>query len=389
MPKSRLELNFPAQVDLRALAAVSRFCGTDDNRTYLMGVRVEIGPRDVVYVATDGKRLLALRQEKLRDDPDNDLTGRFTIPTLHCRAFKLKKDQDPTAELYGDEERLTIKRGDVEVTFTPLQDGEFIGRWVDWRHVIPRPARTAEAGQFDHAQLATFQKFADEMPGGYYPCVVDNGRDGGALVRFSNMDAIGVVVPVKVDDQRTAPLPSWAVTEDFRSWDRYRSRRDAEDDVGDTYSADAQNLGDAADDLVDRLRAGQGGGQAEKASSASHATGQSASSETGDALTAEHQADAPASAGDDLAAGHQAAALGDTGAQDALTPEQRANVDRLEGIQQLQPGDGEPIEDGDAGEDAGQEQTASGLRKPKRRGRRSAEQRTADNARAADAGRMI
>ncbi len=362
MRSSRLEAIYPAKVDLRALAAVSRFCGADDARAYLMGVRVEVGPRDVVYIATDGKRLLALRQEKFRDDPDNDLTGRFTIPTPHCRAFKLKKDQDPIADLYGDNERLTLQKGDVEVTFTPLQDGEFVGRWVDWRHIIPRPARSAEAGQFDHAQLATFQKFADDMPGGFYPYVVHNGRDGGALVRFSNMDAIGVVMPVKLDDQRMAPLPSWATSEDFRSWDRYRSSRDADDGDAAADAGEARNLGDAVDDLVDRLRPNV---------KESHYQDQA------DAPTETTEQTSTAAPGDDLAAAHQADAIGGSESLsedkiEALSPEQRQNVERLQGIAATDVDEGERIDEAEEGGGAT-------VAKPKRRGRRSVEQRVADN----------
>ena len=374
---SHYAAEFPAKVDLHVLSAVSRFSGTDDTRAYLIGVRVEIGPRDVVYVATDGKRLIAIRQEKMKDDPDNDLTGRFTIPTTHCRAFKLKKDQDPIADLYGDNERLTIKKNDVEVTFTPLQDGEFIGRWVDWRHIIPRPARTAEAGQFDHAQLATFQKFADDMPGGYYPYVIHNGRDGGALIRFSNMDAIGVVVPVKIDDLRETPLPSWARTEDFRSWDRYERHREPYEPANDQ----AENLGDAVDDLVDRLRA--------KQEAPTDAAAAARASEM------EIKTEAPSSGvpGDDVAASHQAEALGGGEvAQDAGegtgSAEQRENVEGLQDIQRLEAGEGEPI-DAAGGEGGDGETTAEAEAKPKRRGRRSTEQRVADNARATEAGRML
>ncbi len=390
------ELNYPAKVDLNALAAVSRFAGTDDGRSYLMGVRVEVGPRDVVYVATDGKRLLAMRQEKLRDDPDNDLTGRFTIPTQHCRAFKLKKDQDPVADLYGDDERLTLSWRDTEVTFTPLRDGDFIGRWVDWRHVIPRFSGSTEAAQFDHTVLASFQKFADEMPGGFYPFVVHNGRDGGALIRFPQLDAIGVAMPVKIDFQRSAPLPSWALSDDFYSWERGPHRSE---DAEQRANGDAQNLGDAVDDLVDRLKRSRGEDQA-PASQAGGASetpapetpdGDEAAGGAGDGLPPFDIGGADAGDGLAAAAQREALGLGGIGALsqaelDALTPEQRQNVERLEGIQALKPGQAEPIataEDGDGGT------VAIPSDAPKRRGRKTTEQRVADNARAVDAGRML
>ena len=100
-------------------------------------------------------------------------------------------------------------------------------------------------------------------------------------------------------------------------------------------------------------------------------------------------------AGDGLAAAAQRAALGPlTQAElDALSPEQRQNADRLEGIQALKPGQAEPLGgngDGRGGEKPdGEGHAATPSDGPKRRNRRTAEQRTADNARAAEAGRML
>ncbi len=107
-------------------------------------------------------------------------------------------------------------------------------------------------------------------------------------------------------------------------------------------------------------------------------------------------------AGDSLAAAEQreALGLGGTGALtqaelDALTPEQKQNVERLEGIQALKPGQAEPINGGgEAGEGVGdgfdgQGHAATPGDAPKRRGRKTTEQRVADNARAVDAGRML
>ena len=79
-------------------------------------------------------------------------------------------------------------------------------------------------------------------------------------------------------------------------------------------------------------------------------------------------------AGAELAAGHQGEALSQA-ELDALSPEQRANAERLQGVKTLKPGEAEPIQEGGAPK--------------KRRGRRPTEQRTADNAKAAEAGRML
>lgn len=91
------------------------------------------------------------------------------------------------------------------------------------------------------------------------------------------------------------------------------------------------------------------------------------------------QPDLSGGPGDDLAARYQAGAL--TGAElAAMTPEQRESAELLQGMRQHDASHAERI-DGD--ESDGAEEA------PKRRRRRTAEQRTADNARAAETGRMI
>src|SRR4051812_43815958 len=55
-------------INLRILAAAVPFASKDETRYYLNGVCLEIEPRAVTYIATDGHRMIAYRDEKQDED---------------------------------------------------------------------------------------------------------------------------------------------------------------------------------------------------------------------------------------------------------------------------------------------------------------------------------
>jgi DNA polymerase III subunit beta len=191
-------------INLRVLAAASAFASKDEARYYLNGVCLEIEPRAVTYIATDGVKLIAYRHEK--DDPetpDNLLVGRFIIPTAHCKSHKLSKDDIGEAKIFGAG-RLTIAHDFVDLTFMPI-DGVF----VDWRKVVPRKAASGALSQFNLEHLAAFKKFGDAVDHGM-PFVGHNG-EGPALVFFSRVShCFGVIMPTKLINEIDRLSPDWA-----------------------------------------------------------------------------------------------------------------------------------------------------------------------------------
>ena len=208
---SKPQLIMPATVNVRALAAVSKFAGVDETRYYLQGVKVEIEPRAVTYVATDGHVLFAHRIERLADEsPDNDLVGEFIIPTAQCRAFKCKKDDDGDADLYGDVEEMVLRRGSCGAMFQPIN-----GVFPNWRKIMPALPLAQGIAQIRGDLLVKFQKASEELGLGL-PFIAHNGHDGPALVRFvTGHETVGVAMPFRSSDERMTPLPMWA-SEPFR-----------------------------------------------------------------------------------------------------------------------------------------------------------------------------
>lgn len=192
-------------INLRILAAAVAFASKDETRYYLNGVCLEIEPRAVNYVATDGHRLIAYR-EKIEDadTPDNLLTGTFIIPTPHCKPHKLGKEDDPRAKIFGSG-RLTIAINFCDVTFLPI-DGVF----PNWRGVIPRTPVSGKLAQYNLDYLATFKKFAAAV-GLPMPFVAHNG-EGPAAVWFAGRgEALGMVMPNRTSDEIGRSPPDWVL----------------------------------------------------------------------------------------------------------------------------------------------------------------------------------
>lgn len=191
-------------INLRVLAAASLFASKDEARYYLNGVSLEIEPRAVTYIATDGIKLIAYRAEKDDpDSPDNLLIGRFIIPTAFCKSHKLDKDDIGEAKIFGAG-RLTIAHNFVDLTFLPID-----GVYVDWRKIVPRAAASGTVGQYNPDHLAAFKKFSDAIDHGP-PFIAYNG-EAPALVWFSRVShCFGVVMPFKMIDEMARVSPDWA-----------------------------------------------------------------------------------------------------------------------------------------------------------------------------------
>jgi DNA polymerase-3 subunit beta len=190
-------------INLRILAAASAFASKDETRYYINGVCLEIDERGVTYVATDGHRLVAYRDDLPPDATDNRLTGVFIIPTAHCKPYKLGKDDDAQAKIFG-EGRLTISHSMVDLTFVPI-DGVF----PDWRKTLPPAAASGAIGQFELKRLATFKKFGDELGLGN-PFLAHNG-DGPAYLWFTGRnDVLGLLMPFRMTDEIARVPQQWA-----------------------------------------------------------------------------------------------------------------------------------------------------------------------------------
>ena len=208
-------------IDHAILKALLLVAPKQDIRYYIKGVLVDVRAQDVTLVATNGSILLSVPYP---DNIEGDrLVGQWIIPrevlevvkpckvgrtTLPITVEILPGAQTPDPERPG----VTIKATDT-ITIagaTTTTTKPVDGRYPDWRRVMPGSA-SLEVAQFDPALVATFGDVHSLLGGSekLKPVVHHNGR-GGALVSGLGRNALGVIMPYRVDDMQHPGLPSWA-----------------------------------------------------------------------------------------------------------------------------------------------------------------------------------
>jgi DNA polymerase-3 subunit beta len=199
-------------LNLKTLAAVNLFASNESTRYYLNGVLVEARADHVMYVATDGHRMMAYREnlEPLEENAAPRLTGDFIIPSDVCKRLK------PKSAKYSYQETANLTReGDAALRLTTLDGTAHIfkpidGTYPDWRRVVPETlsgnvtieANDKRASQgicFNPDYLVSFKKFA-ETTGTTYCGIACNGGDPAGIV-FSDENAFGVLMPMRAETQ--------------------------------------------------------------------------------------------------------------------------------------------------------------------------------------------
>jgi DNA polymerase-3 subunit beta len=192
-------------INLRVLGALVPFASKDETRYYLQGVCVEIDERGTTYAATDGKTFVAYREDLDPDAKDNRLLGVFIIPAPQCKEFKLGKDDDGRAKMFGSA-RLTLAYNFVDVTFAPI-DGVF----PDWRKMLPQGRPSGEIGQFNPAFLTELAKFSKALDLGL-PIIAHNGERPTRIWFPIHPHVLAVLMPFKAQHVSGMPsLPHWAI----------------------------------------------------------------------------------------------------------------------------------------------------------------------------------
>jgi DNA polymerase-3 subunit beta len=83
------------------------------------------------------------------------------------------------------------------------------GRYPDWRRVMPATASN-EPAQYQTEYIASFGKIGELFGDKKVKCVIHYNGNNAALVTFPASEAIGVVMPLRVDGTEYPGLPTWA-----------------------------------------------------------------------------------------------------------------------------------------------------------------------------------
>jgi DNA polymerase-3 subunit beta len=193
-------------INLRALKAVSIACGKEETRYYLTGVLLEYSEDGLIMVATDGRRLVAARQEWIEDRPKK--FGNVIVSRAQINEIKLIRDEQNAQISFGDEGTVIIEREGRTHIHRSIN-----GVFPDWRRAVPSKC-SGKKSQLNVNHLADFYKAAVIIDGkaarqpiishnAEEPCLIDWRR------RESGLEVFGVLMPMRTSPPASAP--DWAV----------------------------------------------------------------------------------------------------------------------------------------------------------------------------------
>jgi len=203
-----------ATINLTHVLAALQSASSEETRYYLCGVQLEIFPRHVFAVATDGHTLISAFYAIDKDAENNTLLGSFILWAADLRKIKASK-AGPVAELTRVD-ATTLK---INSDFVRLVDGTF----PDWRRIFPLDGdvRASDAAEYidtmdyDPRKLMKFVKAGEILAGTRrkaglgYGYSLTRGDSGPAIVRFADdHDVIGLVMPCRANNERST-LPAW------------------------------------------------------------------------------------------------------------------------------------------------------------------------------------
>ena len=200
-------------LNIRALRATLVAVSTEETRYYLNGINLEFTPDGVVMAATDGHRMIVLRQP-YGEHAATAAHASVIVPRDLVVKLKIKlKTLDETTLTIGDDGKLTFEHAGESFGGARV-DGTF----PDYRRVVPQDL-TGEAAQYNPIYLADFAKARKELGGDRTtsPVVRYNGGSP-AVVDFAyetGFDAFGVLMPLRTTDRTlyytwaSAPAAAW------------------------------------------------------------------------------------------------------------------------------------------------------------------------------------
>jgi len=164
------------QVNLKTLQAlVKHISPKSDVRYYLNGVMLEVTATARFYVATDGHKLAAIREDRQEGDVD----GQYILPRDVILGVKIQKaGRNPIecAEFnFGADSKAGIIYCGTETRFSLVE-----GKFPDWRRVVPTKV-SGEVAQFNPDYLVALRDCAAATVGiGKYSGMYIAHNGGGA-----------------------------------------------------------------------------------------------------------------------------------------------------------------------------------------------------------------
>jgi hypothetical protein len=215
-------------IDVRILRALSLISSRDETRFILCGIHLEADKEGITYVATDGRRMMAVRQkgEQLLREPvaftiRNYMADMVSMDDVNKRAMRF---------LYFDGE--TVRLQPKKTTDLTVQMPVLAGDYPKWRSVIPRgELKPVATPCFNATFLQTYARAAcllhgnkPTKPKGMFGSwahhatslwSVNGDNTATMLVKASSLinaphESVALLMPIRADQQHEAPpVPDW------------------------------------------------------------------------------------------------------------------------------------------------------------------------------------
>lgn len=179
------------------LKALLLCAAKNDHRYYLNGAHFESTPNGIIAASTDGHRLLCINL------PNEQAEGiKCLIPRALIEAAVKTKAQ--VIDIMIDGQNVTLSSAGQNVSGS-LTEGVF----PDFRRVVPQRV-TGESGgaQFQTEYISDFDKIGKLINGGKASIML-NGSMNTALVKFTDENVIGVLMPLRHYLPTDLTRPDW------------------------------------------------------------------------------------------------------------------------------------------------------------------------------------
>jgi DNA polymerase-3 subunit beta len=178
------------------LKALLLCAAKNDVRYYLNGVHFESTNNGIIAASTDGHRLLCINLP-------NELVE--SVKALIPRALieAAVKTKAPTIDITIDAGNVTLSSMGQNVSGS-LTEGVF----PDYRRVIPEKVSGIQGNEFNNEYLVDFDKIGKLVNGGK-ASVLQNDAGSAALVKYTDENVIGVIMPFKHELPTSLTRPAW------------------------------------------------------------------------------------------------------------------------------------------------------------------------------------
>jgi DNA polymerase-3 subunit beta len=193
------------QLNPRLLRACLLIAAKQDIRYYLNGVCIELEATETRYIATDGHKMLVLRDERESRLPPQ-APARFIIPREAIEHMPTKfKEPTVGVDCWYDDTAPESTEGRLGVIFFKPIEGKF----PEWRQVIPKGGEAnGEQSNYNVDYMMTFQRAAKAAFGNNaLPDFFPNGSGAGLVLIPGYTGFVGFLMPMRKDN--IGKLPDW------------------------------------------------------------------------------------------------------------------------------------------------------------------------------------